>query len=155
MDFGYTGQRKMVTTLSDQQGWCILANTDIMREGRVMEFFHLNWPEYANDAEMEVRNCCFSDPNEILSVPGVKCPHCGTTWAMSGERLVTNTALSSLLRERLTSRSVGTRRSNSLAMSPVRSELPSFTRTISYSISSNSAEEKILSIEVLMFSSSL
>jgi len=66
-----------------------------------MVFFHLNWPKYASDAEMEARNCCFSDPTETLSVPGVQCPYCRTTWAMSGGRLVTDTSLSFSLREQL------------------------------------------------------
>lgn len=68
-----------------------------------MGFFHLDWPEYKSDSEMEANNCCFTDPNEFLLVPGVKCPYCGTTWATLGERLVvTDIALSSWLREQLT-----------------------------------------------------
>jgi len=64
-------------------------------------FYEFHEPEYASDAEEDAKNCCFPDPGELFTMPGIRCPYCGATWAASGERLLTARPLSAELRKEL------------------------------------------------------
>lgn len=64
-------------------------------------FFRLDAPENVGEAEHETKNCCFQDPEAYLSMPGIICHYCETTWSSLGRRLLTDLPLSSYLHEQL------------------------------------------------------